>query len=148
LRDLLAVVFRQRRLALFSFVAVFFAVVLYGLIAPPDQSEMKVLVRRGGVDPVVTPGAIVPLRTHRCGGAAYLISWSDFIRRDQDGNVLADSRNLSPPQTVPWVQWTDPLPPHSVENVGGSVLSILMVELKSTRVVGQSAVPENAGRRG
>jgi hypothetical protein len=90
----------------------------------------------------------VPLRTHRCGGAAYLISWSDFIRRDQDGNVLADSRNLSPPQTVPWVQWTDPLPPHSVENVGGSVLSILMVELKSTRVVGQSAVAENAGRRG
>jgi hypothetical protein len=90
----------------------------------------------------------VPLHTHRCGGAAYLISWSDFIRRDQDGNVLADSRYLSPPQTVPCVQWTDPLPPHSVENVGGSVLSILMVELKSTGVVGQSAVPENAGRRG
>jgi hypothetical protein len=60
----------------------------------------------------------------------------------------ADSRYLSPPQTVPCVQWTDPLPPHSVENVGGSVLSILVVELKSTRVVGQSAVPENAGRRG
>ena len=54
LRDLLAVVFRQRRLALFSFVAVFFAIVLYGLIAPPYQSEMKVLVRRGRVDPVVT----------------------------------------------------------------------------------------------
>jgi hypothetical protein len=48
----------------------------------------------------------------------------------------------------PCVQWTDPLPPHSVENVGGSVLSILMVELKSTRVVGQPAVPKNAGRRG
>ena len=54
LRDLLAVVFRQRRLALISFVAVFLAVVLYGLIAPPYQSEMKVLVRRGRVDPVVT----------------------------------------------------------------------------------------------
>jgi len=54
LRDLLAVVFRQRRLALISFVAIFLAVVLYGLIAPPYQSEMKVLVRRGRVDPVVT----------------------------------------------------------------------------------------------
>src|SRR5580700_6948901 len=54
LRDLLAVIFRQRRLALFSFVAIFLAVVLYGLIAPPYQSEMKVLVRRGRVDPVVT----------------------------------------------------------------------------------------------
>ena len=54
LRDLLAVVFRQRRLALISFVAIFLAIVLYGLIAPPYQSEMKVLVRRGRVDPVVT----------------------------------------------------------------------------------------------
>jgi uncharacterized protein involved in exopolysaccharide biosynthesis len=54
LRDLVAVVFRQRRLALISFVLVFLAVVLYGLIAPPYESEMKVLVRRGRVDPVVT----------------------------------------------------------------------------------------------
>jgi succinoglycan biosynthesis transport protein ExoP len=54
LRDLMAVVFRQRRLALISFGLVFFAVVLYGLIAPPYKAEMKVLVRRGRVDPVVT----------------------------------------------------------------------------------------------
>jgi len=54
LRDVVAVVFRQRRLALISFVVIFFAVVLYGLIAPPYKSEMEVLVRRGRVDPVVT----------------------------------------------------------------------------------------------
>jgi uncharacterized protein involved in exopolysaccharide biosynthesis len=54
LRDLLAVVFRQRRLTLISFVGIFLAVVLYGVIAPSYQSEMKVLVRRGRVDPVVT----------------------------------------------------------------------------------------------
>ncbi len=54
LRDLLAVVFRQRRLTLISFAGVFLAVVLHGLIAPSYQSEMKVLVRRGRVDPVVS----------------------------------------------------------------------------------------------
>jgi len=54
LRDLLSVVFRQRRLAVISFVLVFLAIVLYGLVAPPYQAEMKVLVRRGRVDPVVT----------------------------------------------------------------------------------------------
>jgi succinoglycan biosynthesis transport protein ExoP len=54
LRDLLAVVFRQRWLASISFASIFLAVVLYGLIAPPYRSEMKVLVRRGRVDPVVT----------------------------------------------------------------------------------------------
>jgi uncharacterized protein involved in exopolysaccharide biosynthesis len=50
----LAVVFRQRRLALISFAGVFLVVLLYGLIAPSYQSEMRVLVRRGRVDPVVT----------------------------------------------------------------------------------------------
>jgi uncharacterized protein involved in exopolysaccharide biosynthesis len=54
LRDLLSVVFRQRRLALKSFVGIFLAIFLYGLVAPPYKSEMKVLVRRGRVDPVVT----------------------------------------------------------------------------------------------
>jgi hypothetical protein len=81
----------------------------------------------------------VPLHTHRCGGAAYLLSWSDFIRRDQGGNVLIDSRYVSAPQTLPCAQWTDPLPPHTVENVGGSQLSILIVELKNTKVGGVSS---------
>jgi len=53
-RDLLAVVFRQRRVLLVSFAAVFLAVVLYGIVAPSYQAEMKVIVRRGRVDPVVS----------------------------------------------------------------------------------------------
>jgi uncharacterized protein involved in exopolysaccharide biosynthesis len=55
MRDLLAVVFRQRRLVLISFGGVLFAVLLYGLLAPSYQAEMRVLVRRGRMDPVVTP---------------------------------------------------------------------------------------------
>ena len=55
LRDLLAVLFRQRRLALLSFVAIFFAVLGYGVFAPSYQAHMNVLVRRGRVDPLVTP---------------------------------------------------------------------------------------------
>ncbi len=55
MRDLLAVLFRQRRLALFSFVAIFTAVLSYGVFAPTYQAHMSVLVRRGRVDPLVTP---------------------------------------------------------------------------------------------
>jgi uncharacterized protein involved in exopolysaccharide biosynthesis len=55
MRDLLAVVFRQRRLVLVSFAGIFLTVLLYGLLAPSYQAQMKVLVRRGRVDPVVTP---------------------------------------------------------------------------------------------
>ena len=55
MRDLLAVLFRLRRLALVSFMAIFLAVLGYGVLAPSYQAHMNVLVRRGRVDPLVTP---------------------------------------------------------------------------------------------
>jgi uncharacterized protein involved in exopolysaccharide biosynthesis len=55
MRDLLAVVFRQRRLALIAFAMTLAAAIAYRLIAPCYESEMKVLLRRGRVDPVVAP---------------------------------------------------------------------------------------------
>ncbi len=54
-RDLLAILFRQRRVALISFSVALLMVLAYGLTAPGYQAKMKVLVRRGRVDPVVTP---------------------------------------------------------------------------------------------
>src|SRR6266480_2933094 len=54
MRDVLVIVFRQRQLLLISFVVTFFAVLLYGLLTPSYQAQMKVLVRRGRIDPVVT----------------------------------------------------------------------------------------------
>jgi succinoglycan biosynthesis transport protein ExoP len=55
MRDLLAVVFRQRRVAMIAFVVALAAVVTYRLVAPSYESEMKVLLRRGRVDPAVAP---------------------------------------------------------------------------------------------
>lgn len=55
LRDLLAVLFRQSRLAFVSFMAIFLTVLGYGIFAPSFQAHMSVLVRRGRVDPQVTP---------------------------------------------------------------------------------------------
>ena len=55
MRDLLAVIFRQRRLALTTFVVTLACVVTFRVIAPGYESEMKVLLRRGRVDPVVAP---------------------------------------------------------------------------------------------
>lgn len=54
MRDVIAVFFRQRRLALTSFFGILLALVLWRLLAPGYQAEMKVLVRRGRVDPAVT----------------------------------------------------------------------------------------------
>ena len=55
MRDLMGVIFRQKRLFTLSFVATFLAVLGYGVLAPSYEAHMSVLVRRGRVDPLVTP---------------------------------------------------------------------------------------------
>ena len=44
------------------------------------------------LDTRIAPGETVPLHTHRWPSALYLVNWSDFVRRDGAGTVLADSR--------------------------------------------------------
>jgi hypothetical protein len=78
----------------------------------------------------IPAGDLVPLHTHRWGGFAYVQSWSHFIRRDERGSVLFDSREAGEPPAVPCAQWMPPLPPHTVENLGPREISILVVELK------------------
>jgi uncharacterized protein involved in exopolysaccharide biosynthesis len=53
MRDLAAVLFRQQRVVLTTFALVFLAVLIYELLFPPYQSEMKILLRHSRVDPAV-----------------------------------------------------------------------------------------------
>src|SRR5215467_8611693 len=55
LRDLVSVLCRQRRLSAIVFGLIFLGVMVYGIVAPSYQSEMKVLLKRERVDPVVAP---------------------------------------------------------------------------------------------
>ena len=78
----------------------------------------------------IPPGAVVPLHTHRWGGVAYVLSSSHFVRRDQDGKVLLDTRQENRPGQTNVAHWASPLPPHTVENVGQSEISLLLFEMK------------------
>ena len=78
----------------------------------------------------IKPGQIVPVHTHRWPAAVYVLSGSDFIRRDENGNLLFDSRTAGPPPANPAAQWTGPLPPHSVENIGNADIHLITTELK------------------
>lgn len=80
---------------------------------------------------IIRPGEIVPVHTHRWCSVVYVESTSDFIRRDGEGRVMFDSRKAGPLPKTPAVEWLGPLPPHSVENVGTSVVRLLTVELKN-----------------
>jgi uncharacterized protein involved in exopolysaccharide biosynthesis len=55
LRDVAAVFFRHQKLLVVSFFLVLVAGVTYVVLSPSYKAEMKVMVRRGRIDPAVTP---------------------------------------------------------------------------------------------
>jgi len=55
LRDVAAVFFRHKRLFLISFALIAISGMLYSALFPSYKAEMKVMLRRGRIDPVVTP---------------------------------------------------------------------------------------------
>jgi quercetin dioxygenase-like cupin family protein len=82
------------------------------------------------LDAHVEPGETVPVHTHRWASVLYLLSASDFVRRDPEGNVLLDTRGGSDHDPVGSVLWDPPLTPHSLENVGTTLMRSVMVEVK------------------
>lgn len=102
---------------------------LDALTAAPDyhavmleNEEVRVLDTR------IPPGHTVPLHTHRWPSVLYILSWSDCVRRDEEGKVTLDSRATG--RVPPKVVWSAELPPHTLENVGNSDIHVISVELK------------------
>ena len=93
----------------------------HGVLLENDQVRI--------LDTRLAPGEQTPVHAHKWPAALYVLSWSDFIRRDAKGNILIDSRERPSPSIGAGL-WIDPLPPHSVENVGSSELHIIAVEVK------------------
>ena len=81
------------------------------------------------LDTRIAPGERTPVHTHRWPAAHYVVSWSDFVRRDETGAVLVDTRTMGLRQS-PESLWGEPLPPHSLENVGTVPLHIISTEVK------------------
>ena len=99
-----------------------------------ENEQVRVLQTR------IAPGELVPVHTHRWPSVLYVLSWSDFVRRDASGAVLLDSRMIPAFRSPPTVLWSEALPPHSLENVGTSEIRNINVELKRP-------TPESAPRR-
>jgi quercetin dioxygenase-like cupin family protein len=82
------------------------------------------------LDAHVEPGETVPVHTHRWPSVLYLLSASEFVRRDPEGKVLLDTRGAVAHAAVGSVSWDPPLTPHSLENVGPAQMRSIMVEVK------------------
>ncbi len=85
------------------------------------------------LDTRIPPGDIVPAHSHRWPALYYTIQAGDFVRRDLDGKVLFDSRSVGGMLKSAAATWVEPLQPHSVENVSGSEIHLVSIELKEPR---------------
>jgi hypothetical protein len=82
------------------------------------------------LDTRVPPGETVPVHTHRFASVLHVRAWSDCVRRDATGTIVMDSRAMELSVLPESVQWSEPLPPHTLENVGSSEIHVIAVEIK------------------
>jgi hypothetical protein len=82
------------------------------------------------LDSRVAAGERTPVHTHRWPSVLYIMGTSDFVRYDDNGNVLFDTRSAGQMPEVGRAIWSPPLSPHYVENIGGSEIRVISVEIK------------------
>jgi mannose-6-phosphate isomerase-like protein (cupin superfamily) len=104
---------------------------LDALIAAPkhhilrmENDDVRVLETR------IEPGETVPLHTHENPSSNYFLSWSDCVRRDENGDVLFDSRIEGAAIQPGEITWSGPIPPHTLENVGSNAIHLISTEIK------------------
>lgn len=89
-----------------------------------ENERVRVLETR------IEAGDRTPIHTHRWPSVEHVLSSANFVRRDGEGAVLLDTRTTQGPPEPAATLWSEPLPPHSLENVDDSELQVIMVELK------------------
>ena len=78
----------------------------------------------------IAPHSKEPIHVHCWPGTLYIQQAGDAIDRDADGEILFDSRQLKVKPKAPFVEWTPPEAPHSVENLDDLPLKLIRVENK------------------
>src|SRR5262249_27680635 len=104
---------------------------LDALIASPEHHEL--LFENDQLRVVrthVPPGERTAVHTHCWAGVLQVVTWSQFVRRDAEGNILVDSRLNEALKAPPQFMNAAALPPHTFENVGDVEFNVITVELK------------------
>lgn len=104
---------------------------LDGVIAAPgnhtvlfENDEVRVIETR------IAAGELTPLHTHLVPTVMYVVSGSHYIRRDEQGATMVDTR-ATPDFALPRVSYSTGTPRHTIENTGDDELRVIGVELKN-----------------
>ncbi len=77
----------------------------------------------------IPAGSTTPLHTHLLPTVNYTLSGSQFVRRDEHGGTMFDTR-ADPAFVLPRVSFSASTPRHTIENTGSDDLVVIAVELK------------------
>jgi mannose-6-phosphate isomerase-like protein (cupin superfamily) len=91
-----------------------------------ENDEVRVL------ETTIAVGEVTPLHTHLAPTVMYVLSGSHFIRRDEGGATMVDTR-ATPDFVLPKVLYSASTPRHTIENTGSDNLVVIGIELKSQR---------------
>jgi mannose-6-phosphate isomerase-like protein (cupin superfamily) len=89
-----------------------------------ENEQVRVL------ETTIPVGEITPLHTHLAATVMYVLSGSHFIRRDEHGATMVDTR-ANPDFVLPKVVFAASTPRHTIENTGDDDLVVIGVELKT-----------------
>ncbi|MBI3428859.1 MAG: cytoplasmic protein [Actinobacteria bacterium] len=92
-----------------------------------ENDEVRVL------ETTIAAGEVTPLHTHLTPTVMYVLSGSHFIRRDEHGETILDTRANSD-FVLPKVLFAESTPRHTIENTDARDLVVIGVELKKNRV--------------
>jgi len=82
------------------------------------------------LETTIQAGDTAPLHTHPSPHVMIWHTGSQFVRRDENGEVLLDTLDAEPPFALPEAMWSDGLPAHTLENTGADDIRVHAVELK------------------
>jgi quercetin dioxygenase-like cupin family protein len=101
-------------------------------VAPDHHRVLLENDRVRVLDTHLAPGDTTPVHEHPWPAVLHVLSWSDFVRIDREGNVVLDSRAADMNPEAGAIFWSPPLTPHAVRNVGSRELRIIAIEIKET----------------
>jgi len=78
----------------------------------------------------IAPHSKEPIHAHCWPSTLYIQQGGDIIDRDANGKILFDSRQLKVKPKMPFVQWSPPQAPHSVENLDDLPTKLIRIESK------------------
>ncbi len=103
---------------------------LDGVVAAPGHH--KVIFENEAVrvlETIIPAGETTPLHTHLAPTAMYVLSSTQFVRRNELGQTMVDTRN-DPDFVMPRVLYAASTPEHTIENPGTDDLVVIGVEIR------------------